>query len=268
MNEQHTLSATGDTDSDSIAAHFAHRATTFDSTPWAYDAVILSCFDSLISVSPTSRILDAGGGTGLLSAHFRERCKAAIILSLDLSFPMAQKALSKGISSCVADVCYLPLRSCSLDVVVLRQVLQYLQTPSAALQECYRVLRPGGQLLLGQFVPYDHSDQRWLKRILETWQPLKKHLPTSEDLRELLVDHRFRMQSTVQLDVFESLASWLDRHRVPANRRPSAFAMALSQRHHVTDRRRVLSRGDDILFSNLFHIIDARKPVEVETTER
>ena len=70
----------------------------------------------------------------------------------------------------------LPSEAADYDCVLSTQVLEHVEDPAAYLQECYRVLRPGGHLLLtthGIFedhaVPHDYW--RWtaggLQRMIE-----------------------------------------------------------------------------------------------------
>jgi SAM-dependent methyltransferase len=76
----------------------------------------------------------------------------------------------------------LPLEAADYDCVLSTQVLEHVEDPEAYLQECYRVLRPGGHLLLtthGIFedhaVPHDYW--RWtatgLRRLIEEVADLK-----------------------------------------------------------------------------------------------
>jgi SAM-dependent methyltransferase len=48
----------------------------------------------------------------------------------------------------LADVYRLPFRAAAFDVVLCTEVLEHLHTPALALREMYRVLKPGGELLL------------------------------------------------------------------------------------------------------------------------
>ncbi|OGU34267.1 MAG: hypothetical protein A2068_09290 [Ignavibacteria bacterium GWB2_35_6b] len=48
-----------------------------------------------------------------------------------------------------ANICKgFPFKDCSVDTVVCFQVLEHLQEPNFFLSECYRILRPGGKLLI------------------------------------------------------------------------------------------------------------------------
>ena len=48
----------------------------------------------------------------------------------------------------VADVVRLPIRSGTVDVVICTQVAEFVEDPRELVSECYRVLKPGGTLVL------------------------------------------------------------------------------------------------------------------------
>jgi ubiquinone/menaquinone biosynthesis C-methylase UbiE len=58
----------------------------------------------------------------------------------------------------------LPLKAASSDFVLLKEVLDHCYDPLAVLKEAYRVLRPGGELLIT--LTNDHA---WYKRLMPAW---------------------------------------------------------------------------------------------------
>jgi SAM-dependent methyltransferase len=96
------------------------------------------------------RILDAGCGSGPLSAALRER--GAIVTGFDSSPAMvelAERRLGGDVRLLVADLGEpLPFDNGAFDDVVVSLVLHYLPDWTAPLAELRRVLRPGGRLLL------------------------------------------------------------------------------------------------------------------------
>lgn len=96
------------------------------------------------------RILDAGCGSGPLSAVLRER--GAIVTGFESSPAMvelAERRLGEDATLLVADLSEpLPFADGAFDDVVVSLVLHYLEDWTAPLAELRRVLRPGGRLLL------------------------------------------------------------------------------------------------------------------------
>jgi SAM-dependent methyltransferase len=95
------------------------------------------------------RILDAGCGSGPLSAALRDR--GAIVTGFDSSAGMlelARRRLGGDADLRVADLASpLPYPAGAFDDVIASLVLHYLEDWTAPLAELRRVLRPGGRLL-------------------------------------------------------------------------------------------------------------------------
>ena len=95
------------------------------------------------------RILDAGCGSGPLSAALRDR--GAVVTGLDSSAGMlelARRRLGDDADLHLADLGHpLPFPDGAFDDVVASLVLHYLEDWTAPLAELRRVLRPGGRLI-------------------------------------------------------------------------------------------------------------------------
>jgi len=105
----------------------------------------------------TLTLLDVGAGAGSLALAAAERWPKARIVGLDASAAMLSVARHRVAGRWpedgaarfewhVADAAAVPLPDASVDVVVSSFVLQLLPDRQAALQEAFRVLRPGGIL--------------------------------------------------------------------------------------------------------------------------
>ncbi|MBD8078355.1 methyltransferase domain-containing protein [Cellulosimicrobium arenosum] len=104
------------------------------------------------------RILDAGCGSGPLSAELRAR--GAIMTGLDGSpamIELARRRLGDDVPLHVADLAEpLPFADDTFDDVVASLVLHYLEDWVAPLVEIKRVLKPGGRLILSVNHPTAH----------------------------------------------------------------------------------------------------------------
>jgi len=95
----------------------------------------------------------------------------------------------------IADLNFpLPFRNNSTDMVFAREVLEHLQFPKEFLQECYRILKSNGELMMT--TPNRNS---WVNKIFKTYfhigknyQYLKhKKLFSSDELENLLLEIGF-----------------------------------------------------------------------------
>lgn len=111
------------------------------------------------------RILDAGCGSGPLSAALRDR--GAVVTGIDASAGMlalARRRLGDDVALHLADLSDpLPFDDGAFDDVVASLVLHYLRDWGPTLAELRRVLRPGGRLIASvdhPFVAYTIHDPR------------------------------------------------------------------------------------------------------------
>jgi SAM-dependent methyltransferase len=96
-------------------------------------------------------VLDVGSGDGAAASSLSPHCRS--LTCIDVSARMidaARERLAKysHARAEVADVHELPFGASSFDSVVVFHTLTYAEHPKRALEECARVLRPGGRLVL------------------------------------------------------------------------------------------------------------------------
>ena len=111
-------------------------------------------------LDPSWTVGDLGTGTGGLVATLAPFVRQ--VIGVDRSPPMleAARARLKGLENVdllPGDLEALPLDDQALDVAVLSLVLHYVVEPALALAEAFRVLRPGGRLLLVDMRAHDRG---------------------------------------------------------------------------------------------------------------
>jgi phosphatidylethanolamine/phosphatidyl-N-methylethanolamine N-methyltransferase len=120
------------------------------------------------------RILEVGAGTGLSLPGYSRRNR---IVAIDLSDAMLRKArrrvadlsLSNVEKLEVMDAEHLSFPDGAFDVVVANHVISTVPHPEAALDECARMLRPGGEMILLSRIGADAG----LRRLIElSLQPI------------------------------------------------------------------------------------------------
>jgi SAM-dependent methyltransferase len=108
-------------------------------------------------------LVDLGTGTGRMLELLAPQAARAV--GIDSSHEMLAIARSRleGMGQVQVrhgDILSLPLNAASADLIILHQVLHFLDDPAAALGEAARVLKPGGRLLIADFAPHEREELR------------------------------------------------------------------------------------------------------------
>ena len=108
---------------------------------------------------PGQRLLDVAGGTGDISFRFLKRAGHGHATVLDLTEPMLvegrQRAeadqMSDSLNWVVGDAMSLPFEDNTFDVYTISFGIRNVTRPQEALNEAFRVLKPGGRLMVLEF---------------------------------------------------------------------------------------------------------------------
>ncbi|HAJ83401.1 MAG TPA: bifunctional demethylmenaquinone methyltransferase/2-methoxy-6-polyprenyl-1,4-benzoquinol methylase UbiE [Rhodobacteraceae bacterium] len=112
-----------------------------------------------LAPSPGQKLLDVAGGTGDISFKFLNRAGSGHATVLDITENMliagrkraeADKMLN-SIDWVVGDAMALPFADNSFDVYTISFGIRNVTRPQEALNEAFRVLRPGGRLMVLEF---------------------------------------------------------------------------------------------------------------------
>ncbi len=111
------------------------------------------------------RLLDVAGGTGDIAFRFLKRAGRGHATVLDLTEPMLVEgrkraeadAMAEQLDWVVGDAMALPFPDNSFDVYTISFGIRNVTRPQEALNEAFRVLRPGGRVMVLEFsqIPND-----------------------------------------------------------------------------------------------------------------
>src|SRR5271166_1170552 len=161
------LEVTRETRRRQAAAYFAARAADWDSIRalHASEERVEAALLAMIGSKPFRNLLDLGAGTGRMLELLAPRAARAV--GVDQSAAMLALARSRidqaglrNVQLRQGDIYAPPVERDGYDLIVIHQVLHFLDDPARALNEAARALAPGGRLAV---VDFDAHDQEYLR---------------------------------------------------------------------------------------------------------
>ncbi|MEI8218195.1 MAG: class I SAM-dependent methyltransferase, partial [Elusimicrobiota bacterium] len=162
---------------------FNQCAVHGDSRPdLQHSALIKNFLLPLFKLKKNQSVLDVGTGTGTLLPYLRAMTgKRASIVGLDFSPGMLERAreqYARPFTFVCAPAHDMPFSTASFDAVVSLDVFPHFQDKLAALNECRRVLKDGGKLIIA----HTGSRGRINARLQKIGGPLASDTIPSDDV--------------------------------------------------------------------------------------
>src|SRR5215468_3492300 len=129
-------------------------------TASAADTAVEAAIAAALADKPFRSLLDLGTGTGRMLEMFGPGLERGlgIDLSLDMLLIARARIERAGLRHCSVrqgDIYDLTVPRDAFDVVIIHQVLHFLDDGARAIREAARALRPGGRLLVVDFAPHE-----------------------------------------------------------------------------------------------------------------
>ncbi len=151
--------------------------------------------------------LDVGCGNGAFLAFLKEACPYIRPAGLDYSSSMVKKSrerlpdaeIREGDAECM------PLKDHSYDAVTCHMSIHHYPHPEKALAEMYRILKPGGAVLINDLTGPDWLI-RWMNRSFKTWNTGDHAIYSCAEMERMLKRAGFRNVRSELLTPFTYLA--------------------------------------------------------------
>ena len=144
------------------------------------------------------RLLDVAGGTGDISFRFLKRAGSGHATVLDLTEPMLVEGrkraeadqMATSLDWVVGDAMSLPFDDNSFDVYTISFGIRNVTRPQEALNEAFRVLRPGGRLMVLEFSQIPNPAMQWAydRYSFNVIPPMGKLIANDADSYQYLVE--------------------------------------------------------------------------------
>ncbi len=121
----------------------------------------------LLHLTPKIAIADLGAGEGLISQLLARRAETVVCVDnspkmVEFGSELAKKNGFTNLSYKLGDLEEVPLKDGSFDLALLSQALHHAPHPQKAVEEAYRILKPGGQLIIIDLLEHQFEKAREL----------------------------------------------------------------------------------------------------------
>jgi ubiquinone/menaquinone biosynthesis C-methylase UbiE len=133
--------------------------------------------------------VEVGVGTGVFASRL------GVPLGVDPALKMIKIAKKRGVNVVLALSEFLPIRSECLDYVLLIFTICFLRNPASSLKEAWRVLRYGGNIIIGFITRNSRWGKLYLEKKVEGHKLYKyANFYTIEEIKEMLEKEKFQIK--------------------------------------------------------------------------
>ena len=158
-----------------MEARAARSRSFFDAVGTEWDALRKVFNDETLRAQAVARLVgpdlvvaDVGTGTGILASELARL--GLRVIGIDHSSRMLEAARAKltqeglaGVELRQGEASALPLEDAEVDAALAHMVIHYLPSPAEAIREMARTVKPGGVVVVVDFVSHEHE---WMRQEL------------------------------------------------------------------------------------------------------
>lgn len=218
-------------------------------------------------VQPTDRVLDIATGGGHTALTFAPH--VAEVVAYDLALGMLEAARNFINSNNAANTAFvagdaehLPFADASFDVVSCRIAQHHFPDVFKFMQECARVLKPGGRLVQqDQVAPEEERDARYLDSFERLRDPSHFRVHSESEWRGVYLDVGLNVDETQIARHRTNLKTWADRQDVsPTDLEHLNIMMAQAPEAARAWVRPEAAGTPDATFDHVYILIGGTKP--------
>jgi len=126
----------------------------------------------LLHLTPKIKIADLGAGEGLISQLLARQAEEVVCVDnspkmIEFGRDLAKKNGFTNLTYKLGDIEEVPLKDKSVDLALLSQALHHAQHPERAIVEAYRILKPGGKVIIIDLL--EHNFEKAHELYADVW---------------------------------------------------------------------------------------------------
>ena len=122
--------------------YWAKRSSKYNETNWVKNEELIDVFLNMLPKKRFNNILEIGIGTGAVAEVVAK--KIGPLTGIDISKDMIDKINNPLISTYVGDAHKLDFKENSFDLIYMRNVIHYIESPLIVFSNIYKCLKPKG----------------------------------------------------------------------------------------------------------------------------
>src|SRR6516165_9009992 len=247
-----------------VTDEFTRQAQTFAVWAEKVDADVGARFGSALGKAARGRLIDVACGPGVVTAALAPN--AASIVAFDATEQMLETAKARCARAGLSNVEFqsgdaesLPFADAQFDGAVTRAAVHHFADPQRAINEMFRVLRPGGTVVIADVISSEDADESRLHN------PSHVRMLQASELDSDASRAGFRDLQAASLDMNRELEEWLDIVSDPARVEPVRTVVRALAQSGRTAGIGLSVRDGRVVFIHRWRFLKAVKPAAVST---
>ncbi len=212
------------------------------------------------------RTLDLACGPGLLTETLGRTARD--VVAYDLTPEMLAQAKERCDRAGLANVLYrqgpaeaMPFAEGEFDAAVTRLSFHHFASPAAAVGELFRVLKPGGTVVVADLISPEDPEEAALQNALETLRdPSHTRALAGREMRDLIEEAGFQVVAEQRWQIPREFGDWAAIANAPARTLCVRVVMEALARAGVGAGIQLKLEGSELTFVHSWIMLTARKP--------